>query len=335
MPIKVAINGFGRIGRPVFRRLVDHHPEVKVVAVNDLADSKTLAHLLQYDSVYGKYEKKVEADKDGLRIDGKMCKVLAEKDPADLPWEKMDVDVVLECTGFFTDYEGAQKHIRAGAKKVIVSAPCKEEKIPTYVFGGNEEKYDPDKDNIISMASCTTNCYVPITKILHERFEVERGFMVTAHAATNNQKVLDAPHKDLRRARTVLDNVIPTTSGADKATTAVIPDLKGKLHAMAMRLPVRVGSIIYAVYDLKRKPAPNEVNQVMKEAAGRDYQNILKYEVNPIVSSDIVGSTYSAIFDSLLTEYRDDLIKVVAWYDNEYGYACRLAEMAEFIGGRL
>jgi len=323
MSIKIAINGFGRIGRSVFRRIVENHPDLEIVAINDLADPKTLAHLLKYDSVYGIYNKPIKA------------KILAQKDPADLPWKDLEIDVVLECTGFFGNSEGAGKHLSAGAKKVIISAPCKGSDVPTYVLGGNQEKYDSDKDDIISMGSCTTNCYVPVTKILHQNFEVERGFMVTAHAATNNQKVLDSPHKDLRRARSILDNIIPTTSGSDKATTEVIPELKGKLHAMAMRIPVRVGSVIYAVYDLKKKPSPDQINQIMEKASQEEYKGILKYGTDPIVSSDIVGSPYSAIFDSLLTEQSDDLIKIVAWYDNEYGYASRLAEMAQFIGEKL
>lgn len=321
--IKIAINGFGRIGRSVFRRILEKHSDLEVVAINDLTDAKTLAHLLKYDSVYGVYNKPIKAQ------------ILAEKDPINLPWKDLKVDVVLECTGFFASFEGSNKHIGAGAKKVIISAPCKGSDVPTYILGGNQEKYDSQKDNIISMGSCTTNCYVPITKILHNSFEVERGFMVTAHAATNNQKVLDSPHKDLRRARSVFGNIIPTTSGSDKATVEVIPELKGKLHAMAMRIPIRIGSVIYAIYDLKKKPSPNEINDIMKEASREEYKGILKYETEPIVSSDIVGSSYSAIFDSLLTEYSDDLIKVVAWYDNEWGYACRLADFSEFIGKKL
>lgn len=321
--IKIAINGFGRIGRSVFRRILEKHSDLEVVAINDLTDAKTLAHLLKYDSVYGVYNKPIKAQ------------ILAEKDPINLPWKDLKVDVVLECTGFFASFEGSNKHIGAGAKKVIISAPCKGSDVPTYILGGNQEKYDSQKDNIISMGSCTTNCYVPITKILHNSFEVERGFMVTAHAATNNQKVLDSPHKDLRRARSVFGNIIPTTSGSDKATVEVIPELKGKLHAMAMRVPIRIGSVIYAIYDLKKRPSPNEINDIMKEASREEYKGILKYETEPIVSSDIVGSSYSAIFDSLLTEYSDDLIKVVAWYDNEWGYACRLADFSEFIGKKL
>jgi len=317
--IKIAINGFGRIGRSSFRRILENHPELEVVAINDLADKETLAHLLKYDSVYGMHDKPIKA------------KILAEKDPEKLPWKELEVDIVLECTGFFANSEGSSKHLKAGAKKVIISAPCKGSDVPTYVLGGNQDKYDSDKDNIISMGSCTTNCYVPITKILHENFEVERGFMVTAHAATNNQKVLDSPHKDLRRARAVLDNIIPTTSGSDKATTEVIPELKGKLHTMAMRVPIKVGSVIYAIYDLKKKPLSQEINKIMEKESLDKYKGILKYENNPIVSSDIIGSSYSAIFDSLLTENSDDLVKIVAWYDNEYGYACRLAEFAEFI----
>ena len=318
--IKIAINGFGRIGRSAFRRILENHPNLEVVAINDLADKETLAHLLKYDSVYGIYDKPIKA------------KILAEKDPEKLPWKELGVDIVLECTGFFANSEGSSKHLKAGAKKVIISAPCKGSDVPTYVLGCNQDKYDSDKDNIVSMGSCTTNCYVPITKILHENFEVERGFMVTAHAATNNQKVLDSPHKDLRRARSVFDNIIPTTSGSDKATTEVIPELKGKLHTMAMRIPIQVGSVIYAIYDLKKKPLSQEINKIMEKESLDKYKGILKYETNLIVSSDIISSSYSAIFDSLLTENSDDLVKIVAWYDNEHGYACRLVEFAEFIG---
>jgi len=323
MSTKIAINGFGRIGRSAFRRILDSHKDLEVVAINDLTDAKTLAHLLKHDSVYGIYDKPIKA------------KILAEKDPSQLPWKDLEVDVVLECTGFFANSEGASKHLSAGAKKVIISAPCKGTDVPTYVLGGNQDKYDSKKDDIISMGSCTTNCYVPVTKILHDNFEVERGFMVTAHAATNDQRVLDAPHRDLRRARSVFNNIIPTTSGSDKATTEVIPELKGKLHTMAIRVPIQVGSVIYAIYDLKKKPSPNQVNDIMKEASEGVYKNILKYETNPIVSSDIINSPYSSILDSLLTEQSDDLIKIVSWYDNEFGYACRLAEMAEFIGKKL
>lgn len=332
MSTKIAINGFGRIGRTAFRKIIDNYADLDVVAINDLADPKILAHLLKYDSVYGVYDRKVKSGHQSITVDKKEYQCLAEKDPAQLPWKSLGVDVVLECTGLFAKYEKAQKHLEAGAKKVIVSAPCQGSDIPTYILGGNEEKYDADKDKIISMGSCTTNCYVPITKILHENFRIERGFMVTAHAATNNQKVLDSPHHDLRRARSVFDNIIPTTSGSDQATTEVIPELKGKLHTMAMRVPVRVGSVIYAIYDLEKKPSPDEVNQIIQKASQGKYKKILKYETAPIVSSDIIGSSYSAIFDSLLTEQSDDLIKIIAWYDNEYGYASRLAEMAEFIG---
>ena len=333
--IKIAINGFGRIGRPTLRRILDKHPNLEVAAINDLTDAKTLAHLLKYDSVYGTYQKEVKAADGSLLIDGRKITVLAEKEPAKLSWKKLGVDVVLECTGRFTDYEGAKKHLSAGAKKVIISAPGKGPGVSTYILGGNEEKYNPEKDHVISMGSCTTNCYVPVTKIIHDNFTVERGFMVTAHAVTNDQRLLDSPHKDLRRARAVLDNIIPTTSGSDRATIEVIPELKGKLHTMAMRVPVRVGSVIYAIYDLKKKPSPEAVNEIMKKAAQGKYKGILKYETNPIVSSDVIGSTYSAIFDSLLTEYSDDLIKVVALYDNEWGYACRLAELAEFVGNKI
>lgn len=330
MPTRIAINGFGRIGRAVFK-IAQKNKNIKIVAINDLTDGATLAHLLKYDSVYGVYDKKVSYRNKELIVDGKKVACLSQRDPGKLPWKKFRVDVVLECTGVFRKYEDAKKHLKAGAKKVVLSATPKSKNIKTYVVGVNHKTYDPSEE-IVSCASCTTNCYAPITKILHEKFEVERGYMVTAHAVTNDQRILDLPHSDLRKARTVFDNIIPTTSGSNKATGEVIPELAGKIHTMAMRVPVRVGSVIYAVYDLKKKPSPNAVNAIIKKAAQGPLKNIIKYETDPIVSSDIVGLKHSAIFDSMLTEYSDDLIKVVAWYDNEWGYSNRLAELAMIVG---
>lgn len=328
---KIAINGFGRIGRAAFK-VAFEKDELEVVAVNDLADIESLAHLLKYDSAYGVYGKEVKIENNNLRVGDKIITCLNEKDPSKLPWEEMGVDVVLECTGVFRKFEDAQKHLQAGAKRVVLSAAPKSEGIKVIVMGVNEDDYDPKEDKVISCASCTTNCFAPITKLLHDNFTVERGFMVTAHAVTNDQRVTDLPHKDLRRARSILGNIIPTTSGSDKATVEVIPELEGKIHAMALRVPVLVGSVIYAIYDLKENPAPDKVNKLVKQASEGDYRGIIKYETDPIVSSDIVGTNYSAILDSQLTEYSDDLIKLVAWYDNEWAYVHRLVEETIMVG---
>ncbi len=329
--MNIAINGFGRIGRAAFKAILKNKKNCRIVAINDLADVETLAHLLKYDSSYGKYEKEVRIVKDNLVVGGKKIKMTAERDPLNLPWKELKVDLVLECTGIFRKKEDAVKHIKAGAKKVIISAGPKGSGIKTVVYGINEDKIKKN-DKVISNASCTTNCYAPITKILHDAFKVERSYMATIHAVTNDQRILDLPHKDLRRARSVLDNIIPTTSGANKATQEVIPALKGKLHAMSVRVPVKVGSVIYAIYDLKKKPSPSEVNRLMKKASKMaKYKGILRYEVDPIVGSDIIGDPSSAIFDSLMTEYSDDLVKIVAWYDNEWGYSNRMADLCEYI----
>ncbi|MBU4360255.1 type I glyceraldehyde-3-phosphate dehydrogenase [Patescibacteria group bacterium] len=327
--INVAINGFGRIGRSAFKIAFEKN-NIEIVAINDLTDNATLAHLLKYDSVYGIYDKDIKYTDKGLVVNKKHIAVFSQKEIQKLPWKKLNVDVVLECTGVFREYEDIKKHLKAGAKKVILSATPKSKEIKTYVIGVNENQYKPE-EKIVSCASCTTNCYAPITKILHNKFGVERGFMVTAHAVTTDQRILDLPHKDLRRARTVLDNIIPTSSNSDKAIGEIIPELKGKIHTMAMRVPVRVGSVIYAIYDLKKKPSPEAVNNLMKRASRTNYKNIIKYETEPIVSADIVNTTYSAIFDSLLTQYSDDLIKIVAWYDNEWAYSNRLVEMIQMV----
>ncbi len=329
--MNIAINGFGRIGRATLKAVLEKKSKMRVVAINDLSDVKTLAHLLKYDSSYGKFARKIKIIKEGIEINGKKIKFLAERDPALLPWKELNIDLVVESTGVFRTKEDASKHIKAGAKKVIISAGPKSPGIKTVVLGVNEEKIKKT-DKIISNASCTTNCYAPITKILHDEFKVERSYMATIHAVTNDQRILDLPHKDLRRARSVLDNIIPTTSGANKATQEVIPALKGKLHAMSVRVPVKVGSVIYAIYDLKKKPSPDAVNKLMKKASKMaKYKNIIRYETDPIVCADIVGDSASAIFDSLMTEYSDDLIKIVAWYDNEWGYSSRMADLCEYI----
>jgi len=336
MAIKVAINGFGRIGRPVFRRIIEKHPELEVVAINDLTDTKTLAHLLKYDSVYGIYQKSVKAEGDNLIVNEQKFKVFSEKDPANLPWKKLGVDIVLECSGVFTDYEGAKKHLEAGAKKVIISAPSKNpEKIPEFVLGVNEDKFDPKYD-IIDMGSCTTNCLAPVAKVLNDNFGIVKGFMSTIHAYTNDQRILDLAHKDLRRARAAAINIIPTTTGAAKAIGNVIPELKGKLDGIAFRVPVPTVSVLDLICEVKKKTTKEEVNFALKKASQSErLKGILGVEDAPLVSSDYIGNSYSAIVDSLSTMVIDNLVKVVAWYDNEWAYACRLAEFAEFVGKRL
>jgi len=341
MPIKIAINGFGRIGRPVFRKILDSHPDLEVVAINDLTDPETLAHLLRYDSLYGIYKKTVRFTENALLVDGatagKKIKVIAEKDPANLPWKELGVDIVLECTGVFRDFEGASKHLKAGAKKVIISAPSKEpEKIPSYILGVNEEKFNSQKDQIIDMASCTTNCLAPVVKVLQDNFKIVRGFMTTCHSYTNDQQILDLPHKDLRRARAAALNIVPTSTGAAKAIGNVIPELKGKLDGIAFRVPTPTVSILDLICEIENPATAQEVNYTLKKASQKkELKGILGVEDAPLVSSDYKGNSFSAVVDSELTMVIDNLIKVVAWYDNEWGYACRLAEFAEFIGKKL
>jgi len=336
MAIRVAINGFGRIGRPTFKRIIEYHPDLEVVAINDLTDAITLAHLLKYDSIYGIYHKTVKTEEDYLVVNGEKFKVFAEKDPAKLPWKELKVDIVLECSGVFTDYEGAKKHLEAGAKKVIISAPSKNpEKIPEFVLGVNEDKFDPKYD-IVDMGSCTTNCLAPIAKVLHENFKIVKGFMSTVHAYTNDQRVLDLAHRDLRRARAAGLNIIPTTTGAARAIGNVIPELKGKLDGIAFRVPVPTVSVLDLICEVEKKTTKEEVNYVLKKASQSErLKGILGVEDAPLVSSDYIGNSYSAVVDALSTMVIDNLIKIVAWYDNEWAYACRLAEFAEFVGKRL
>jgi len=336
MPIKVAINGFGRIGRPTFRRILDNHPNLEVVAINDLTDTKTLAHLLEYDSIYGKYGKEVKFTGDSLIVDGKKIKVFAETDSSQLPWKELGIDVVLECTGAFTEYEGAKKHLEAGAKKVIISAPSKSEEVPSFILGVNEEKYDPKKDDIVDMGSCTTNCLAPVAKVLNDNFKILRGFMTTVHSYTNDQRILDLPHKDLRRARAAALNIIPTTTGAALAIGRVIPELKGKLNGIALRVPTPTVSVLDLICEVEKEATSEEVNYVFKKVSRQpELKGILGIEDAPLVSSDYIGNSFSAIVDASLTMAKDNLIKVVAWYDNEWAYACRLAEFAEFVGKKL
>jgi glyceraldehyde 3-phosphate dehydrogenase len=334
--IKIAINGFGRIGRPTFKRIIDHHPDLEVVAINDLTDPKTLAHLLKYDSLYGIYQKEIRATEKSLLVDGKEVKIFAETDPSKLPWRDLGVDIVLECTGVFTDYEGAKKHLQAGAKKVIISAPSKNpEKIPEFVLGVNEDKFDP-KYEIVDMGSCTTKCLAPIAKVLNENFRIVKGFMSTIHSYTNDQRILDLPHKDLRRARAAALNIIPTTTGAARAIGNVIFELKGKLDGIAFRVPTPTVSVLDLICEVEKKTTREEVNYVLKKASESErLKGILGVEDAPLVSSDFVGNSYSAIVDAPSTMVIDNLVKVVAWYDNEWAYSCRLAEFAEFVGKKL
>jgi len=335
--IKIAINGFGRIGRPVFRIILDSHPNLEVVAINDLTDAKTLAHLLKYDSVYGIYQKTIKTTEKEITVDGKAVKILAEKDPSNLPWKDLGIDVVLECSGVFTDYEGVKKHLDAGAKKAIISAPSKDpEKIRSFVLGVNEEKFDPKKDDIMDMGSCTTNCLAPVVKVLNDNFKIIKGFMSTIHSYTNDQKILDLAHKDLRRARAAALNIIPTTTGAAKAIGNVIPELKGKLDGIAFRVPTPTVSVLDLICEVEKKTTAEEVNFTLKKASQDEkLKGILGVEDAQLVSSDYIGNCFSSIVDSNLTMAMDNLVKIVSWYDNEWAYACRLADFAEFVGKKL
>jgi glyceraldehyde 3-phosphate dehydrogenase len=336
MPIKIAINGFGRIGRPVFRRIIDNHPDLEVVAINDLTDNPTLAHLLKYDSVYGRYNREVSATDKAIIVDGKKYAAFAEENPEKLPWKEMGVDVVLECTGFFTDLKSASKHIKAGAKKVIISAPAKDKEISGFILGVNAGKYDAKKVDIMDMGSCTTNCLAPIAKVLNDNFGIKKGFMTTIHSYTNDQKILDLPHKDLRRARAAGLNMIPTSTGAAKAIGKMIPELNGKLDGIAIRVPTPTVSVLDLVVEVEKNTTKDEVNAIFKNAAqSDDFKGVLRVEEQPLVSMDFKGDTYSAIVDIEETMVKDNLIKVIGWYDNEWGYSCRLAEFAEFIGKKL
>jgi glyceraldehyde 3-phosphate dehydrogenase len=337
--IKIAINGFGRIGRPTFKRILDHHPNLEVVAINDLTDPKTLAHLLRYDSIYGVYQKPVKFTEKALLVDGtrngKQVLVLAETNPANLPWKELGIDIVLECTGRFTEYEGVKKHLEAGTKKVIISAPGKG--TPSFILGVNEEKYDPKKDDVIDMGSCTTNCLAPIAKVLNDNFGIKKGFMTTIHSYTNDQRILDLAHKDLRRARAGALNIIPTTTGAAKAIGKVIPELEGKLDGIAIRVPTPTVSLVDLVCEVAKKTTAEEVNYTFKKVSQKkELKGILGIEDAPLVSSDYIGNSYSAVVDAENTKViNGNLIKVLAWYDNEWGYACRLAEFADFVGRKL
>jgi glyceraldehyde 3-phosphate dehydrogenase (phosphorylating) len=335
MSTKVGINGFGRIGRLALKAIKQRHPDnVEVVAINDLTDAKSNAHLLKYDSNYGAYPGKVEATADTLVIDGKSIKVLAERDPAKIKWGDLGVQIVIESTGLFTDGPKAAAHLQGGAKKVIISAPAKDEDI-TIVLGVNEDKYDPAKHRVISNASCTTNCIAPVVKVLHENFGITKALMSTIHAYTNDQKILDMVHKDLRRARAAGMSVIPTTTGAAKAVTLVLPELKGKIHGVAFRVPTSTVSLCDLVADLGKDVTAEDVNKAFKTAAQGKLKGILEYCDEPLVSIDFKGNPASSIVDSLSTMViGGNMVKVLAWYDNEWGYSCRLADLIHFMGGK-
>lgn len=330
MAVKVGINGFGRIGRNVFRAAL-HNPNVEIVAVNDLTDANMLAHLLQYDSVHGTLNEKVSVDGDSLVVGGHKIKVLAERDPAQLGWGDLGVEVVVESTGRFTKRADAAKHLEAGAKKVIISAPANEEDI-TIVMGVNEDKYDAANHHVISNASCTTNCLAPFAKVLNEKFGIKRGMMTTVHSYTNDQQILDLPHKDYRRARAAAESIIPTTTGAAKAVALVLPELKGKLNGMAMRVPTPNVSVVDLVAELDKNVTADEVNEAFKEAAEGQLKGILSYSEEPLVSRDYNGSPASSTIDALSTMVlEDNLVKVVSWYDNETGYSSRVVDLADYI----
>jgi glyceraldehyde 3-phosphate dehydrogenase len=331
MPVRVGINGFGRIGRNVFRAAHESGADVEIVAVNDITDNETLAHLLKYDSVYGPFQGTVEASGDSLLIDGQEVKALEERDPAALPWGDLGVDVVIESTGLFTKREAAAKHLEAGAKKVIISAPATEPDA-TVVLGVNfDDAYDPDSHDVISNASCTTNCLAPLAKVLHDSIGIERGLMTTIHAYTADQRLQDAPHKDLRRARAAAINLVPASTGAAKAIGLVIPELNGKLHGFAVRAPVPTGSVVDLTFQAARETSVDEVKEAIRaKADSGPLAGILAYNDDPIVSSDIIKNPFSSIFDADLTSVLEGrLVKVVAWYDNEWGYSNRCVEMAQ------
>jgi glyceraldehyde 3-phosphate dehydrogenase len=331
MTVKVGINGFGRIGRLLYRAAIEKKADIDFVAINDITDAKTLAHLLKYDSVHGRFAGDVQVKGSNLMVDGKEIRVISQKDPAQLPWKDLDVYIVVESTGLFVDREGASKHLTAGAKKVLISAPAKNPDI-TIVLGVNQNEYDHRKHNLISNASCTTNCVAPVTKVLHENFGVERALMMTAHAYTNDQRVTDLVHKDLRRARAAALNIIPTTTGAAYAVGLVMPELKGKIDGISLRVPVPDVSIVDLTAVLKKNVTKESINAAFKKAAEGSLKNILAYTEEPIVSTDVLHTTYSGVFDALSTMViENNFVKLLIWYDNEWGFSCRMVEQIEMI----
>lgn len=334
MSVKIGINGFGRIGRNYFRAALAQGADLEIVAVNDLTDNKTLAHLLTFDSVLGRLDATVDYDDEHIIVDGKAIRAFAERDPANLPWGDLGVEIVIESTGFFTNAADARKHLDAGAKKVLISAPAKDEDA-TFVMGVNEQTYDPDNHHIISNASCTTNCLAPLAKVFNDAFGIERGLMTTVHAYTADQNLQDGPHKDLRRARAAAINIVPTTTGAAKALGLVLPELVGKLDGFALRVPVPTGSITDLTVVASRPVTVDEVKAAYRAAAEGPMAGILKYSEDELVSSDIVSDPYSCIFDSGLTRVIGDQVKLSGWYDNEWGYSNRLVDLTEYVAERL
>ncbi|MEL4357277.1 MULTISPECIES: type I glyceraldehyde-3-phosphate dehydrogenase [unclassified Luteococcus] len=333
MTVKVGINGFGRIGRNYFRALIEQGADIEVVAVNDLTDNKTLAHLLKYDSLMGRFSGEVSYDDEYITVDGKKIKALAERDPKNLPWGDLGVDVVIESTGFFTDAEKAKAHLEGGAKKVIISAPGKNVD-GTFVMGVNDKDYTNEM-NIISNASCTTNCLAPLAKVLNDKFGIERGIMTTIHSYTGDQRILDAPHSDLRRARAAALNMIPTKTGAAQAVALVIPELKGKFDGLAVRVPTPTGSLTDLTFEASKECTVEEIQAAVKEAAEGELKGILKYTEDPIVSTDIVGDPHTSIFDATQTKVIGKLVKVLSWYDNEWGYSNSLVSLTNLVGSKL
>ncbi len=328
MGIRIGINGFGRIGRLVFKA-ARNESDLEFVAINDLTDTETLAHLLKYDSTHGRYPDTVSVDGDHLVIGGKRIRVLAEREPSKLPWSEMGVEIVIESTGIFRNRDKIASHLQAGAKKVVLTVPAKDEIDATIVLGVNDDDLKPEHQ-IVSNASCTTNCLAPVAKVLNDNWGIKRGWMTTIHAYTNDQRLLDLPHKDLRRARSAALNLVPTTTGAAKAVGKVIPDLLGKLDGMAIRAPVPDGSLVDLVAELEKEATSEAINAAMKAAADGPMKGFLEYAVDPIVSTDVIGSTYSSVFDSALTRVMDgNLVKLIAWYDNEYGYSCRVVDLVK------
>ena len=334
MTTRVGINGFGRIGRNFFRAAIEQGADLEVVAVNDLTDNKTLAHLLKYDSIMGRFNGEVSYDDEGIIVDGKHIKVLAQRDPADLPWGELGVEVVVESTGFFTDGEKAAAHIAAGAKKVVISAPAKNVD-GTFVMGVNDGDYDPATMNIISNASCTTNCLAPLAKVLHENFGIERGIMTTIHSYTGDQRVLDAPHSDLRRARAAALNMIPTKTGAAQAVALVLPELKGKFDGLAVRVPTPTGSLTDLTFVATKEVSVEAIQAAVKAAAEGELKGVLEYTEDPIVSTDIVGNPHTSIFDATETKVIGNLVKVLSWYDNEWGFSNALVRLTSLVGSKL
>jgi glyceraldehyde 3-phosphate dehydrogenase len=335
MATRVGINGFGRIGRNFFRAYLERGGEFEVVAINDVGDAKTMAHLLEYDSNYGRLDGGAQATNSTISAGGHDLQVLSEREPAKLPWGDLGIDIAVESTGIFTKRDGAQQHLDAGAKKVVISAPATDPDV-TVVLGVNDDAYDPDSHQIVSNASCTTNCVAPMAKVLHDTFTIEHGFMTTIHAYTNDQRILDLPHKDLRRARAAAINLIPTSTGAARAIGVVMPDLKGKVDGMSMRAPVPTGSVVDLVVRVSRETNVEEVNEAFRAAAASGpLEGILQYTEDPLVSTDIKRSSYSCIFDGELTMVNGTLVKVFGWYDNEWGYSCRLVDVVDHMARKL